>query len=210
MDSERFEVMAKVPRGASKEQFRTMLQNLLADRFNLIVHRGKKETRVYDLVIAKSGPKLKQSSESQIEEMIEGGPNHATSAKGAQVSDIDKDGYPVLTSDCSHCVKMANGKIAVRLDRAGIGDFIEFVAGQLGQPVFDRTNLQGKYDIKLRFDTMERPQTSPMTQPPTVADDLGLPIAGAIESQLGLRLEARRGDVDAIIVDKAERIPAVN
>ena len=42
---ERFEVMAKVPDGATKEQFRLMLQDLLRQRFKLVVHRKKEKCR---------------------------------------------------------------------------------------------------------------------------------------------------------------------
>jgi len=40
-------------------QWKTMLQKLLADRFNLTSHREQRELSVYSLVVAKGGPKLK-------------------------------------------------------------------------------------------------------------------------------------------------------
>src|SRR5580700_4776117 len=61
MDDTRFDVVAKLPGGATKEQFRVMLQNLLADSFKLAIHHEKKEMQVYELVIAKNGLKLKES-----------------------------------------------------------------------------------------------------------------------------------------------------
>jgi uncharacterized protein (TIGR03435 family) len=58
--TERFDVMAKVREGtsATQEQQWVMLQNLLAERFGLKVHREKKEMPVYALVIATGGPKF--------------------------------------------------------------------------------------------------------------------------------------------------------
>jgi uncharacterized protein (TIGR03435 family) len=47
-----------------KEQFRQrqfMLQALLADRFKLRIHRETKEMPIYVLIVAKGGPKLKES-----------------------------------------------------------------------------------------------------------------------------------------------------
>ncbi len=41
-----------------------MMQSLLADRFRLVVHREMKEEQVFDLVVAKSGPKLKKAAET--------------------------------------------------------------------------------------------------------------------------------------------------
>ena len=62
MASERFDVLAKLPEGASREQVPEMLQALLAERFKLTVHRESKEHAVYALVVGKNGPKLKESA----------------------------------------------------------------------------------------------------------------------------------------------------
>src|SRR6516165_11144822 len=43
LDSERFDIVAKIPAGATKEQVNVMLQNLLAERFKLTLHRETKE-----------------------------------------------------------------------------------------------------------------------------------------------------------------------
>lgn len=56
--SERFDVMAKPPASVREKEFDLMMRNLLADRFKLKVHRETRETPVYALVIAKTGPKM--------------------------------------------------------------------------------------------------------------------------------------------------------
>jgi bla regulator protein blaR1 len=63
--SELYQVMAKVSGNPtpSMDVFRQMLQTLLADRFKLQVHHVKKELPIYNLVVNKGGPKLKESSE---------------------------------------------------------------------------------------------------------------------------------------------------
>ena len=61
MESVWFDVVANIPPGATREQANLMLQNLLADRFQLKVHRSTKELPIYALVVAKNGPKLKAS-----------------------------------------------------------------------------------------------------------------------------------------------------
>ena len=55
-----FTVMAKVPAGAMKEEFGKMLQNLLAERFHLKLHIEKRDFPGYELVVDKSGTKLKE------------------------------------------------------------------------------------------------------------------------------------------------------
>ena len=61
MESATFDIVANVPPGATREQANLMLQNLLADRFQLKVHHSTKELPIYALVVAKSGPTLKVS-----------------------------------------------------------------------------------------------------------------------------------------------------
>lgn len=57
-----FDISAKVPPGATKEQVATMLQNLLKERFQLALHHVTVEVSGYALVAAKGGPKLKESA----------------------------------------------------------------------------------------------------------------------------------------------------
>ncbi len=61
MASATFDVVANIPPGATREQANLMLQNLLADRFQLKVHRSTRELPVFALVVARNGPKLKVS-----------------------------------------------------------------------------------------------------------------------------------------------------
>jgi uncharacterized protein (TIGR03435 family) len=61
LDSEKYDVIAKVPEGASREQIPLMLQTLLLERFRMSVHWGSKEAPIYALVVGKSGPKLTRS-----------------------------------------------------------------------------------------------------------------------------------------------------
>ena len=63
IDTDRFDIQAKIPEG-KRAQVPEMLQNLLADRFGLKIHRETKELPVYALVVAKGGPKFK-AAESQ-------------------------------------------------------------------------------------------------------------------------------------------------
>jgi uncharacterized protein (TIGR03435 family) len=63
LDTERFDITATMPAETTKEQFRTMLQNLLAERFKLTIHRESKELPMYSLVLTKSGSKMKEAAE---------------------------------------------------------------------------------------------------------------------------------------------------
>src|SRR6185369_276003 len=110
LDGERFDIVAKVPEGATKEQFRVMLQNLLAERFKVAVHREKKEMQVYELLVAKGGLKIKESVEEPAE-TPPGGPAAGSSGTAAPPPppppppggggpmprfELDKEGFPIL------------------------------------------------------------------------------------------------------------------
>jgi uncharacterized protein (TIGR03435 family) len=71
LDSAKFDIEAKsdsaapIPAGpAGGPQMRLMLQSLLEERFKLKLHRESKEEPVYELVVAKGGPKLQQAADS--------------------------------------------------------------------------------------------------------------------------------------------------
>lgn len=69
------------------------------------------------------------------------------------------------------------------------------------QVILDRTGLTGRYQISLEYLT---------EAPGAVADQSKPSLQSALQDQLGLRLEARREPLDAIVVEKAEKTPAEN
>jgi uncharacterized protein (TIGR03435 family) len=78
--------------------------------------------------------------------------------------------------------------------------FADFLTGQVGRPVLDRTGLAATYSFALYF----TPQGA------VAADDTQPGIFAALQEQLGLRLEAGRGPVELLIVDRAEKVPTEN
>jgi uncharacterized protein (TIGR03435 family) len=59
---ERYDVVAKPPAGYTHARFQPLLQALLADRFKLRAHREPKDMAIYELVIAKTGSTLQEST----------------------------------------------------------------------------------------------------------------------------------------------------
>jgi uncharacterized protein (TIGR03435 family) len=64
MNSAKFNLIAKYPRDTPHSQVPLMMQALLADRFQLKTHREIRTLPLYDLVVAKGGPKLEKASET--------------------------------------------------------------------------------------------------------------------------------------------------
>jgi uncharacterized protein (TIGR03435 family) len=82
-----------------------------------------------------------------------------------------------------------------------------FLQGQLGRPVVNKTGLTGKYDFTLEY---SRAAMSSAGAPLDAANDSGLSIEGAVQEQLGLRLESKKAPVDVMVLDHVERVPPEN
>jgi len=188
-----FDISAKVPDGATKEQVPLMMRNLLAERFHLTVHREKKEASVYELVVAKNGPKLKESAKTP-----------ATKDGAVQpfvFPKLGQDGFPVPPPGRGYRMAMMNDRGTAEFTDATMGQLVGLLAGQLGRPVTDATGLKGKYDFSLRW-SMEG-----LGKP---GDDPGPTIFGAVQEQLGLKLEQKKGMIDMIVIDHLDKAPTEN
>jgi uncharacterized protein (TIGR03435 family) len=172
MNDAKFNISAKVPEGATWEQFNQMLQNLLAERFKLKFHYVKNELTRQVLVVAKGGAKLKQSVASPPDNP----PKQQTMS--------------MMSSEDSQMIMRAFDSPMTQL--AGQ------LSGQLHQHVIDETGLPGNYDFTLRW------------AEGTSAEEGGSPILGALEKQLGLKLEKKKVIVDVMVVDHIEKIPNEN
>jgi uncharacterized protein (TIGR03435 family) len=87
MSSERYEILVTLPGGATKEQFKVMMQNLLVDRFHLKYQLGTKKKSVYALRIGKNGLKLEPGSGVVPQDGLR------------RFGEPDAEGYPNLPKD---------------------------------------------------------------------------------------------------------------
>jgi uncharacterized protein (TIGR03435 family) len=195
MRDQRFNISAKVPMGATKEQFKLMLQNMLADRFKLAVHFDKKEMQRSELVIAKGGPKLKESTIAPPPKEDGAGPKPPEKPIDPSKF-MDKDGYPAVADEGA---PMGNGRARMVYRRRTMEFLVSYLSAQLHHPVIDLTGLTGKYDFALFWDYSGSPEP-----------DAGPTLEAAIQSQLGLKLEQKKGPVDIVVVDHAEKVPTEN
>ncbi len=213
LNSERFIVVAKVPAGATKEEFRVMQQNLLKERFGLTFHREKKEMQMYELTVGKNGPKMKES----VDEAQSTPP--APFAPGPLK--LDKEGFPMLPPG-GRGMAMMNGRARMQASKETMEQLAGMLGGQLGKPVTDATGLKGKYDFELYWVSsgmmmgpMGRggpPPPSPEGGATPAAPELesGPTIVQAVQEQLGLKLEQKKGLVDILVVDHINKVPTEN
>jgi uncharacterized protein (TIGR03435 family) len=194
MQSSRFMVSAKIAEGTTKEQFHVMMQNLLIERFKLTFHREKKEMQAYELVVAKGGPKMKES-ESPLDP--DERPARMTERK------TDAEGFPVLPPGRVPMMMMVAGGYATSRHVAEtMEEFAVTLSYQLHKPVTDATGLTGKCDFTLHWIAQGAG--------PSTVDETGPTLFRALPEQLGLRLEAKKGMVEVLVVDHLEKTPTEN
>jgi len=112
MDSDRYDITATADCSGgvlSREQNQLMIQSMLEDRFQLKAHMETRELPVYNLVVAKDGPKIK-ASEDQSPTPFAGGPPTACGPAPAQLPPLppppapgQRGGLPIPTL-CRHVV----------------------------------------------------------------------------------------------------------
>lgn len=196
LDTARFDITAKLPDGTTMEQFRAMLRNLLETRFKMKVHRESRELPIYALLTAKNSPKMKLGVKDAAPVGVPGEEQLATirASEG-------KDGFPALSlSTPGLVIETKNGRARITAKEAPLTKLADLLSGQVDRPVIDSTGLADDYSFVLYF-TPEGVNTGDNSEPG---------IFGALQEQLGLRLEARKGRVELLVIDQAEKVPTEN
>jgi uncharacterized protein (TIGR03435 family) len=193
----RFHITAKLPSGATREQFREMQQNLLIDRFGLKFHRERKEVQGYELVVAKNGPKFREKAAGPAKPTTPGDDRSPIQTRAS----MGADGFPVLPPGMSTAVMQNRARAA--WNGLTMDSIARMLAGYAGKPVVDGTGLHARYDISLYW----------VTAPPTDEASAGHAapdLFTALQQQLGLKLEPKKLIIDMLVVDHAEKAPTEN
>jgi uncharacterized protein (TIGR03435 family) len=210
MTSERFDIAAKLPDGASQDQFRDMLQTLLIDRFQMKAHRETKELPVYALGVAKSGLKLTELSPDPQSNDSDQRPVAITgSGRGGNVA-ID------LGSGSAFSLG-PNGFEAKKITMATFADMLTRFTDRA---VVDLTGLKGSYDFGLELSPEDRTAiliraalTAGVVLPPQALAMLDNGSnASLINSlqKLGLTFEARKAPLEMLVIDSIQKTPTEN
>jgi uncharacterized protein (TIGR03435 family) len=213
-DKADFRVEAKAENAVEPQQMRLMLQSLLEERFKLKTHTEPRERKVYLLLVDKNGPKFQQSKDDN------GNPITKHPPIGKVTAEEMKNGLPGMLLpriSIADNTEELHGKVVTMASLASA------LRIQVGYKVIDKTGLTGFYDLDLRFasDKLSSLLTSGIAGPgstssvmgsssiPPAADSAGLSIFGAVQKQLGLKLEESKMPQDYIIIDSAE-MPSEN
>ena len=198
LDSQAVTVDATMPPETTKAQFQEMLRKLLSDRFGLQYHVGKKEITGYTLVIAGNGPKLKESADQSEAEWT-----RAQQIRGG------KDGFPAYAPvKGKMLITMQSGdRSRILGQQVTLQALVKALSSELKTTITDATGLTAKYDFTLTYASLE--PLPPPAHMPEVLEPLP-DIFSALQSDLGLKLEAKKVSVEVFVVNHMERTPTGN
>jgi uncharacterized protein (TIGR03435 family) len=192
MDPDVAEAFGKLPPAEQTVARQHMLRVLVTDYFKAKVHIEGEEIPIFQLVLGKGGPKMKENKDPNVDPDPMKQPKFKLSFTG---------GATTWTFRAAQIKE----------------DLVWRLPQYAGRPVYDATGLTGRYDFTLTFawDSMAAAApgggAAPVPTGAGVADQTSAApaMAQAIEEQLGLKLVPAKGPRDVIVVDSMER-PAAN
>jgi len=210
--SERFDVSATLPAGSTPAQLPEMLQAMLAERFQVKIHREKKDLPVYVLLTGKGPLKLKESPPDPDADQgeLKGTTNVAASGSEAGVGvNLGHGSSYSFVPNRFEATKLTMTQFTANLERYA------------DRPIVDMTGLGGQYDFTIEFtpedytSMLVRVAVSAGVQLPPQAMRLlestsgGGALTVALQ-QVGLKLEARKAPLDVLVIDDALKTPTAN
>jgi uncharacterized protein (TIGR03435 family) len=176
LDDSRTPDFLKLSIAEQTAQFRLMTQRLLEDRYHLKIVHATKDLPIYELAVAKNGPKLKPPSPDSLE-------------KGRGIDGESSGGQ--------------NTEVGTDASMAQLARALSRQPEVQGEVIVDKTGLPGGYDFTLKW-TRERPGDATVDNG-LPRDASAPPLFDALEEQLGLKLESKKGPVDTIVILHIEK-----
>ena len=179
-----YRIGASMDAGASPEDVRAMLRQLLINRFKLTTHTIVEERQGYALVVA-DRPKLQKAAANGADQPM---PDYLRGKSAAAF-----EGYLVVSME-------GIGTSAITGRGVTLARLADTLSGQFKEFVVDETGLTGNYYFGFTFRNLDSPDGAVESAP----------LPDALREQLGLRLERRKGPVELLVVDRFERTPSEN
>lgn len=171
------------------EQFKLMVQSLLKERFALKPSYEERVMPVYELYVARSGPRLKEASDAGA-----GDPQKTTSAATTALPSALHP--PTMDVRPGH---LQAGWVSMRWFAQWLPNLPEIGA----RTVVDSTGLTGLYDFALHWTPEDAPPGDPAASA-TALESVGPAFATALQEQLGLKLIPGKAEVEVLVIQHLE------
>ena len=206
--SDRFDISATLPPGTAP-QIPEMMQRLLEGRFQIKVHRDKKDFPVYVLEVAKGGLKMQESAPDPNAEDAKAPLTIAGSGSAQGIS---------VNLGRGSSYAFANNKFEAK--RVAMATLAEVLERFMDRPIVDMTDLAGTYDVSLpvtdedyRVMLIHAGVNAGVPLPPQalrLLDGASTPSLFDAMQKVGLKLDARKAPLDMVVVDDARKTPTEN
>jgi uncharacterized protein (TIGR03435 family) len=179
-----YDIVAKFPTGATKDDVPAMLKQLLTERFHVVLHFEPKTLKAYEVTVAKGGPTL-------------------TVAKMRPKFDDPKDQEAyvknmLIEMEMGMRARVAAGETPGQMRNVNgstLANFLKTISYAFDWPLKDNTGITGTYDIQVEW--ASAPTGSPS-------------IFAAFEEQLGLKVQPANEEMEYLVIDSASRTPDAN
>ena len=227
LPTDRFDITATLPAGATKEDVPRMMQSLLRDRFHMEVrHATLDDQPVLAVQTGRNGTKLKPASAAplplDLTQPLKPGQTILESPTGSILLTRMPDGTTVYNmgergdftfkfDTSSMVMHMTSNATTMN----GIAVMINVLGSGQGREVVNQTNLPGLYQVSLEFalgDLLGALHDDGIDLPPSPGyddPDNGATLGGSLNA-LGLHLEKTRASVTRLVVDKIDKTPSEN
>ena len=205
VDEARFDISARAAiDNPTKDQFRLMVQSLLADRFKLAMHHAARQLPILELGVSKPGKTGPQLT------------HHVDDAKCGAVGRPDAPPEPgdLAPFPCGMImIGPAASSVPGRVRGGGRNVSMDYIAAFLNgtglqgvssdRLIVNGTGLDGEYDFWMEFVPQFTGPAQP-GQPAIPPDPNGPTFLEALQDQLGLKLKSTTGPVDVLVIDHIE------
>lgn len=188
VDSERYDIDARAEGTIDARQSALMVRRLLEDRFKLRAVMETRELPIYDLVVARSGLKLKLPEDQ------------------TPVPPPGQGPEPGPGTPRGFHAALIGGKLTG--SAMPVSNLVDFLTRYLGRPVYDKTGLTGMFDMTLEWTPGTEQAPTPFGPNPNFlppSETSGATLFTTLQEQMGLRLESKKGPVEVVVIHSAEK-----
>jgi uncharacterized protein (TIGR03435 family) len=208
--SQRYNIAAKLPDGGSQDQVRQMIQSLLADRFQMKMHRETRDFQVYALGVGKGGLKITTLPPDPDSDNREASPISVAAGGNANGVSID----------LGRGTSLSLGATTLEAKKIDMPTFADMLSRFTDRPVVDMTNIKGRYDFTLELTPEDRTAmlvrsalAAGVVLPPQALRILDVGSTVSLTSSLekiGFTFETRKAPLEVLVIDSVQKTPTEN